>query len=397
MSIGEARHAATIGPVVSRVLRIQQPPTLVFGPGSSADAATDLLARPFQRVFVVTSPPVISLGEPIYRALRNGGRTVATWSEVNAEPTIELLRSALAAARDFRADAVVGLGGGSAMDVAKLVAALLDGTQEIRDVFGIGKLRGRSIFNICIPTTAGTGSEVSPIAVLLDEAELLKKGVVSPHLVPDASYVDPALTLNVPPAITAATGMDALTHCIEAYANRLAHPVIDHYALEGIRLISANLLRVVTHGNDLEARNAVMLGSMYGGICLGPVNTGAVHALAYPLGGEFHVAHGVSNSVLLPHVLEFNLPAAPDRYATIAAAMGIAREGDDLATARKGIEFLKQLSAQIGIPRGMRELGVPQDAIDRMAKSAMTVTRLLERNVRELQLSDAVDIYRRAF
>src|SRR5439155_14470982 len=150
----------------------------------------------------------------------------------------------------------------------------------------------------------------------------LKKAAISPHLVSDAAYVDPALTMSVPPAVTAATGMDALTHCIEAYANRFAHPVVDMYALQGIRLIAANLPLAVERGDDLEARTNVALGSLYGGMCLGPVNTAAVHALSYPLGGEFKVAHGVSNAVLLPHVLEFNLSAAPQRYADIAVALG---------------------------------------------------------------------------
>jgi alcohol dehydrogenase class IV len=309
-----------------------------------------------------------------------------------------MFRSALAAARDAQADTIAGLGGGSPMDVAKLVAALLDGKQEIRNVFGIDKLAPRRAHLVCLPATAGTGSEVSPNAILLDEDEHLKKGVISPHLVPDATYVDAMLTLSVPAAVTAATGMDALTHCIEAYANRFAHPMVDLYALEGIRQIAANLEQAVKHGNDAEARNALALGSMYGGLCLGPVNTGAVHALAYPLGGEFHIAHGVSNALLLPHVLEFNLPAAPQRYATIAVALGVDPvDNDDLATARRGLDRIRELSRRCGIPAQLSSFGIPPDAIDRMARSAMTVTRLLERNVREMRFEDAVEIYRRAF
>ena len=283
------------------------------------------------------------------------------------------------------------------MDVAKLVAALFDGKQDVNDVFGIGKLRGRSTFLVCLPTTAGTGSEVSPNAILLDPRDQLKKGVISPHLMPDAAYVDPMLTLGVPPAVTAATGMDALTHCIEAYANRFAHPIVDLYALQGVRLIAANLTRAVCNGDDLDARTNLALASMYGGMCLGPVNTGAVHALAYPLGGEFHVAHGVSNAVLLPHVLEFNLPAAPQRYADIAVALGVERGREDAETARRGLAKLRELTRQCGIPPSLSQLGIPQSAIDRMAKAAMTVTRLLNLNVRELTLADAIDIYRKAF
>ena len=208
-------------------------------------------------------------------------------------------------------------------------------------------MHGRELPLVCLPTTAGTGAEVSPNAILLDEADELKKGVVSPHLVPDAAFVDPLLTISVPPAVTAATGLDALTHCIEAYANKFAHPIVDTYALQGIRLISANLVRAVRNGNDIEARAALALGSLYGGLCLGPVNTAAVHALAYPLGGRFHIAHGVSNALLLPHVLRFNFSAAPERYAEIAVALGVARNGSDLGTAEQGVEFLSQLIARL--------------------------------------------------
>ncbi len=200
-------------------------------------------------------------------------------------------------------------GGGSAMDVAKLVAALLDGRQQIGEVFGIGKLAGRSTPLACVPTTSGTGSEVSPIAIVQDSADGLKKGVISPYLVPDAAFVDPLLTLGMPPAVTASTGIDALTHCIEAYANRQAHPLVDTWALEGIRRIARSLPAAYADGRNVAARTDVALGSMYGGMCLGPVNTAAVHALAYPLGSDFGVAHGTSNAVLLEHVLEFNLPA----------------------------------------------------------------------------------------
>src|SRR5690606_18724800 len=257
------------------------------------------------------------------------------------------------------------------------------------EAFGVGKLAGRSTYLACLPTTAGTGSEVSPIAILLDESDELKKGVVSPYLVPDAAYVDPLLTLTVPPAITAATGIDAFTHCVEAYVNRFSHPIVDLYAREGIRLISRNLARAVREGKDIEARTSLALGSMYGGLCLGPVNTAAVHALSYPLGGEFHVAHGVSNAVLLAHVLEFNLPAAPRRYAEVALALGVEPAADDLQTAQRGLARIRELLQECGLPLRLSEVGVPESAIDRMAQSAMTVQRLLERNVREVTEQDA--------
>jgi alcohol dehydrogenase class IV len=383
----------------NEIATFHQPRTLVFGPACAARCATDLIARGVQRVFVVTGPSSGKLGEPIYAALRQSGREVFLWSEISREPTVEMFRAALTAARDARADCVIGLGGGSPMDVAKLVAGLLASKQDVSEAFGIGNLAGsRTAHLVCVPTTAGTGSEVSPNAVLLDEAAKLKKAAISPQLVPDAAYVDPLLTLSVPPAVTAATGMDALTHCIEAYANKFAHPLVDPIALAGIGLIARNLARAVENGNDVAARTAVTQGSLYGGMCLGPVNTAAVHALSYPLGSEYHVAHGVSNAVLLPHVLEFNLPAAPTRYADIAVAMGAKRTSDDTGTAYLGLQIIRDLMYRCGIPRHIgKPFGIKPEAIEHLAKSAMTVQRLLVRNVREVTLHDAIEIYRRAF
>ena len=380
------------------VVTLQQPRTLAFGAGCATRCGADLLAREARRLFVVTSPSTEKLGEPIYAALRQGGGEVFTWNQIRSEPTVEVFRQALSAARDARADAIIGLGGGSPMDVAKLVAALLSSRQDVSEAFGIGNLAAaRPTYLACLPTTAGTGSEVSPNAVLLDESAKLKKAVITPQLVPDAAYVDPMLTLGVPPAVTAATGMDALTHCIEAYANKFAHPLVDPIALAGIGLIARNLARAVENGNDVAARTAVAQGSLYGGMCLGPVNTAAVHALSYPLGSEFHVAHGVSNAVLLPHVLEFNLLAAPRRYADIALAMGAQPASDDIGTAYVGLQIVRDLMRSCGIPMHIGKLGVPPDAIERMAESAMSVQRLLVRNVREVTLHDAIEIYRRAF
>ena len=380
-----------------RVITLLQPKRIVFGEGCASQCVDDLLALGLSRVFIVTSPPIVGLVEPLAHAVKRGSASVTIYPEIATEPAIATFEATLEAARESEPDAVIGLGGGSAMDVAKLVAALYDGQQSMREVFGIGKLASRTLYLACLPTTAGTGSEVSPNAILLDETDELKKGVVSPHLVPDAAYVDPLLTLTLPPPVTAATGLDALTHCIEAYANRFAHPIVDLYTLEGIRLIGANLLRAVENGDDVEARANMALGSLYGGLGLAPVNTAAVHALAYPLGGEFHVAHGVSNAVLLPPVLEFNLPAAPERYAEIALAMGAEAGASPLETAQRGLDKMRELSRRCSIPAGLSELGVPAEAIPRMAQSAMKVTRLLKNNLRELTAADAEAIYRAAY
>ncbi|MFT3781349.1 MAG: iron-containing alcohol dehydrogenase [Nibricoccus sp.] len=380
-----------------RPITLLQPPRIAFGPGCSATLPDEIAARGVTRVLLLTTPPVAPHARPLVEGLMAKKIIVTTITDVPPEPGVKDFEKILSQARQFAPDGVVGFGGGSVLDVAKLVAAMHDRGDPVQHFFGIGLLPKRTTYLACLPTTAGTGSEVSPNAILLDEAEQLKKGVISPWLVPDAAYVDPLFTLSVPPAVTAATGIDAMVHCIEAYANRFAHPLVDIYALEGIRLISANLEQAVKNGTDVPARTAVALGSLYGGLCLGPVNTAAVHALAYPLGSEFHIAHGLSNALLLAPVLRFNLPAAPQRYAKIAVAIGAKRHKTDLATAEAGIEKIEQLCAVCGVPRGLQALNIPESAIPRMAAAAMKVTRLLKNNPREVTLADAEAIYRKAF
>jgi alcohol dehydrogenase class IV len=378
-------------------ITLLQPPRIVFGDGCAAGCAALFAERGIRRALLVSSTPVLPQMGFLIEALSKAGCEVVQSRPVDREPTKALFEEILADAKQAKIEAVLGVGGGSPLDVAKLVAALARGRQNVAEVFGINLLQGRELFLVCLPTTAGTGSEVSPNAILLDEADELKKGAVSPHLVPDAAFVDPRLTHSVPPAVTAATGLDALTHCIEAYTNRFAHPAVDLYALQGIRLISANLLKAVRNGTDAEARAALALGSLYGGLCLGPVNTAAVHALSYPLGGRFHIAHGVSNAVLLPPVLRFNFSAAPERYADVAVALGVKRGKSAAATAEKGVEFLAGLSRDCGVPQRLSDFGIRRDAIPSLAKAAMQVTRLLKNNPRPVTEADAVGIYTAIF
>lgn len=378
-------------------ITLLQPPRIVFGDGCAPQCAGYLAQRGVKRVLLVSSTPVLPAIRSVLDALKQHGVEFLQAPPVDCEPTRQLFENIFSGVRGEKIEGVLGIGGGSVIDVAKLLAALLRGQQTASEVFGINQLRGRDLALVCLPTTAGTGAEVSPNAILLDEADELKKGVVSPHLVPDAAFVDPLLTLTVPSGVTAATGLDALTHCVEAFANKFAHPIVDAYALEGIKLISANLVRAVRNGGDVEARTALSLGSLYGGLCLGPVNTAAVHALAYPLGGRFHIAHGVSNAVLLPHVLRFNCSAAPERYMEVAVALGVECNGSPLTTAGHGVEFLSQLSRDCGVPQTLSELKIPRDAIPAMAKAAMQVTRLLKNNLRPLTEADAVQIYESAY
>jgi alcohol dehydrogenase class IV len=383
---------------------VEHPPKLVLhnvrtvrlGQGVAESCAADMAEAECRRILVITGAPIRALCAGPEKALSAAGCAVEVLEASEGEPTLADLLGALDVARRLGADGVVGLGGGSAMDVAKLVAALIDGEQAFSEVVGIDLLRRRRLPLACIPTTAGTGSEVTPIAIVEDTEAQLKKGVVSPHLVPDFAYLDPDLTRSMPRSVTAATGIDALTHCIEAYANRFSHPVVDQWALEGIRLVGRYLERACADGNDMEARAGMLRASHLGGQCLGPVNTAAVHALAYPLGGEFHIAHGVANSLLLPHVLRFNLESAPGRYADVAEALGCGRARDDAETALEGIERIERLSETIGIERRLSAFGISHNTIPHMAAAAMTVQRLLMRNPREVTDADARSIYQAA-
>ena len=376
-----------------KAITLLQPQKIVFGTGCIQTFVEDYKKLGCQRLFVLTAPPIMPLIEAPMEELRKAGVSIEINQSLLAEPTVNDFKAILQEARSFGADSVVGIGGGSVLDCTKLVAAFINSNQQAEDCFGTGFVKAKGLWFACLPTTAGTGSEVSPNAILLDERDHLKKGIVSPFLIADAAYVDPKLTWTVPAKVTADTGMDALTHCIEAYTNKFAHPSVDIYALQGIRLISANLERAVRNGQDVEAREALAFGSLYGGLCLGPVNTAAVHALSYPLGGEFHIPHGLSNAILLPSVLKFNMPANIKRHAEVAIALGCQPGKDDNETAMRGVEFIYQLAEAVGIPQKLSDLGIPQTAVDGMAKAAMEVQRLLKNNPREVTEQDARDIY----
>jgi alcohol dehydrogenase class IV len=380
-----------------RTIRFLQPKLLVYGSGCASECAQNLLAQGYRKVFLVTSSQIRHLADGLIAQLTAGGAETVVFEAIAAEPTISMFEETLKAADEAAPDVVIGLGGGSVLDVSKLIAALLHSPQQIGNVFGNGLLKGRQTHLVCLPTTSGTGSEVSPNAILLDESDASKRGVVSEFLMPDGTYVDPKLTVSMPRGVTAATGMDALTHCIEAYTNKYAHPMVDLYAIEGIRLAGRFLARAVQDGADLEAREKMSLASVYGGICLGPVNTAAVHALAYPLGGEFHIPHGLSNAVLLPHVMRFNAPAAPERYAVVAEALGVKSHGDDLQRAMLAADKVYELAIQCGITMDLAKLNVPQSAIPQMAEAALKVQRLLANNPREMTIAAAEEIYRAAF
>jgi len=338
-----------------RPIRLLQPPTISFGVGVAGECASWLKTRGCGHLVLFVSKSALAASGDFLPALEAGCRTITVKTDIPAEPGMSVVTSLLEELREVRVDAVVGLGGGSVLDVAKVVCALHGQGRELKSIIGRDAVPPRKTALVCLPTTAGAGSEVSPNALLLDESSGRKEAAISPHLIPDATFIDPSLATSLPPALTAATGMDALCHCLEAYTNRNSHPVVDHFALEGVRLIATFLEEAVSNGSNLEARSAVALGSLYGGLCLGPVNTAAVHALSYPLGTNFGLAHGLSNALLLPHVFAFNLPAVPRKSAQIARALGVRLKGDHLVVADEGAKRLFALAEACGLSLGLAE------------------------------------------
>ena len=378
-------------------LSMNFPGRLIFGNGSLDQLPSEIIAAGGNRILFITIEPILPALGGILDLLKSAGLEVFTDTSIIKEPSFHDFESLMFKIRDLAPNMVIGIGGGSVLDIAKLVAAQLDNRQSLKEITGIGLLKGRKIKLICIPGTSGTGSEVSPNAILIDESDDQKKGIISPYLVPDVVIVDPLLTKNLPPEITAATGIDALTHCMEAYTNRFAQPFIDMYAYEGMRLIAANLVTVVKNGNDENARAQMAMGSLLGGFCLGPVNTAGVHALSYPLGSTFHLAHGLSNALLLPYVMEFNAVAAPSRYADVAVALGCVKEKKNSDTAKNGVEKIRSLIAACGIPARLSDVGIPIEALPVMANDALKIQRLLKNNPRHISEKDALHIYNQAY
>jgi alcohol dehydrogenase class IV len=378
-------------------LTIHFPGKLVFGNGSISGLPDELIELSSSKVLIITIEPLLSRIENLIKKIKSLNIAVFVNTDIVREPTFNDFEKLMHYAAEINPDTVLGIGGGSVLDLAKLVSAQHNNTQRLTDIVGKGLLRGRYTKLICVPATSGTGSEVSPNAILVDDSDNQKKGIISPYLVPDVVYVDPLLTISVPPQITAATGLDALTHCIEAYTNKFAQPFIDMFALEGMRLIAANIGQAVKNGNDEDARSQVAMGSLLGGFCLGPVNTAGVHALSYPLGSSFHLVHGLSNALLLPYVMKFNIQPTPGKYAEVAIALGCNPEKNVQDTAAKGILKIQSLIAECGIPARLRDVDIPKEAIPQMATDAMKITRLLKNNPRPVTWQDAVDIYTDAY
>lgn len=373
---------------------------LIHGPGSldSLGERLGLLDTPVRRVALITQDAMHRLGvtERVVAQLKGLGVETTVIDNVEIEPTLEniegVFRSTIAPAAP---DALIAIGGGSVLDAAKLFAVMLTNDMPLKDMLGVDKVAHPGKPMVLVPTTSGTGSEVTPNAIVTLPDEELKIGVVSRHLLPTLVLLDANLTLGLPKAITAATGMDAFTHALESFISTKANPVSDTFALESMRLIAGSIVEAFQQPGSVQARSDMLLGSMYGGLALTAAGTAAVHALAYPLGGKFHVTHGVANAMLLPHVMAFNLDSCAARLKRAACVCGIAQHADsDEVAAGKLIEQIKQWTQVLEIPQNLRDFGVAEEHLADMAVAASKVTRLMINNPKALSLDDIQQLYR---
>ena len=376
--------------------------SLVFECGAARRLDEIIGSRLGRTILFVTDPGLRALGlcDHALEVLRNAGIKVVVYDQVEADPSRGCLIEAVEAGRAANVTGIVGFGGGSSLDVAKLTSLLLGSGEELETIWGVGKAKGPRLPLVLVPTTAGTGSEVTPVSIITVGGDE-KRGVSSPVILPDVAVLDPDLTLGLPAHITAATGIDAMVHAIEAYASRSANnnPISKILARQALQLLGANIENVVRNGKDRTARAAMLLGSMLAGQAFANSPVAAVHALAYPIGGTFHVAHGLSNSLVLPHVLRFNAPFAASDYADIAVDVfpDLVAENDPHARCMAFSDELEKLAAKLGLQRRLRDVGIEQKDLAGMARDAMKQTRLLVNNPRELNEADALSIYEAAW
>lgn len=373
---------------------------IVHGAGSLYLLAEKLplLDIPLQRVVLVTQNAMHQLGVTarVTAQLVAQGIEVKMLDNVEIEPTLENIEQVFREdVAPFAPDALIAIGGGSVLDAAKLFAVLMSNDIPLRQMLGIDKVLRPGIPMILVPTTSGTGSEVTPNAIVTLPDEELKVGVVSRHLLPTVVILDALLTLGLPAAITAATGMDAFTHSLESFISTKANPISDAFALESMRLIAGSIVEAFEQPDSVRARSDMLLGSMYGGLALTAAGTAAVHALAYPLGGKFHVTHGVANAMLLPHVMAFNLDSCAARLKQAAITCGVAQpQTPDEQAARIFIEQIRTWTATLEIPQDLSAYGVAEEHLADMAIAASKVTRLMINNPKALSLADIENLYR---
>lgn len=378
-----------------RTFEFQSPRSSLVGSGVSTRLGELFKKLDCRAVLIVTDAGVERAGllKAAQRGLEDAGVAWQVFNRVEADPAEAIILEAVLHARQARVDGVLGLGGGSSMDVAKLVALLALGQEQLSDIYGVGNIKGKRLPLILAPTTAGTGSEVTPISIVTT-GEGEKKGVVSPVLIPDWAVLDAELTIGLPPHVTAATGIDAMVHAIEAFTSkRLKNPVSDSLAKEGLSLLAANIHEACHNGGNIDARQNMLLGAMLAGMAFSNAPVAAVHALAYPVGARFHVPHGLSNSLVLPAVMRFNNQAAQDQYATLAEIVTPGLTGSSAEKAGSLVRRLEALPRELGLQTRLRDVGIAEGDLRQLSEDAMKQTRLLVNNPREVTYEDALAIY----
>lgn len=366
--------------------------------GCSGKIADQVAALSASKVLIVTDKGIVAAGllEAALASLRQRNVEIVLFDEVVADPPEAVVLKAAHVAQESGVDCVIGLGGGSSLDVAKLAALVARGKEKLDDIYGVGIAKGPRLPLILVPTTAGTGSEVTQISIVTTRSGE-KKGVVAPVLLPDYALLDADLTLGCPPHVTAATGVDAMVHAIEAFTSKHAkNPISDALARDALRLLSANIRAACENGSDRHARQNMLLGATLAGMAFANAPVAAVHALAYPIGARFHVAHGLSNALVLPHVLRFNVPAAVTHYAELSAILAPLSAGSDEARSFALVETLSALTADLGLETRLKQVGIAQEDLRALAEDAMKQTRLLVNNPREVTYDDALAIYQEA-
>ncbi len=375
-----------------------------FGSGMSISSSQEICKILGSNILFITDKDLMSLKltEPTLNELKKFSSKVEIFEDVEADPSLKTLLNSIEIGKKMKATGVIGFGGGSSMDVAKLTSLILGSDENIEEVWGVSNAKGPRLPLVLVPTTAGTGSEVTPISIItVGEEE--KKGVSSPIILPDVAILDPDLTIGLPAHTTAATGIDAMVHAIEGYAsaNKNNNPISKMLSIEALKLLGGSIEKAVFDGSNIEARGNMLIGAMLAGKSFANSPVAAVHALAYPIGGTFHVSHGLSNSLVLPYVLRFNSAdnKATKDYAELAPYVfpDINTNQGSQAVCSEFIDRMESLSKKLGLPQKLREVNIPKEACTKMAKDAMKQTRLLVNNPREVTEKDALNIYESAW
>lgn len=377
----------------------------VFGPGSLRELPSVLESLGVKRPFLVTDGNMVKLrhADRVFEVLREAKlEPVGVFDGVEPEPSVETTDAAAEMARASGCDGVIGLGGGSCMDVAKAVAVLVKNEGSAADYQGLDLVKKPGVPKVMIPTTAGTGSEVTFTAVLTRKRDGVKAGINDPKLFPEACVLDPELTLSMPPRVTASSGMDALVHALESFVSRSSSPFSEMFSLKAIEMIARWIYKATYCPRDLEARSQMLLASYYGGIALANAGVGLCHSLAYPLGSDLGVPHGVANALLIPYVVDYNCLAEVEKYSLVFDAL-LGQRRDDMSRlekARSCADLLLEMVEALGLPTTLSALGVganlDDSAIERLAQKAMAVKRPIENNPRTPSLEDCVEIYKKA-